>query len=68
MESVKGGPQGLTIRIAEKGLDRDDWADLLGLLARYGLDMRPLQALITPEHEAWLKDPDAYWYASMWGG
>jgi hypothetical protein len=23
--------------------------------------------LITPEHEAWLKNSEAYWYQKLWG-
>jgi hypothetical protein len=67
VKSVVGGPQGLSIQIADTGLDRDDWADLLGLFMRYGIDMSGLRDLVTPEYETWLKDPDKYWYSKMWG-
>jgi hypothetical protein len=66
VKRVVGGPKGLTIQFKAKGPDRDDWADLLGLLARYGIDMRPLRVLVTPEHESWLKDPRKYWHSMMW--
>jgi hypothetical protein len=67
VKSVAGGPKGLTIEFVDAGLARDDWADLLGLFARYGIDMAGLRDLVTPEHEAWLKDPDKYWHARLWG-
>jgi hypothetical protein len=67
VESFRGGPGGLTLHIREAGLTRDDWKDLLGLFMRYGVDMRGLRALVTPEHEALLKSPEAYWYQKLWG-
>jgi hypothetical protein len=66
VKKVVGGPKGLSIHIADGGPSRDDWIDILGLFARYGIDMRGLRDLVTPEHEAWLKDPEAYWYPKMW--
>ena len=67
VKSVVGGPRGLAIRFADAGLDRDDWADLLGLFARYDIDMRGLRDLVTSEHETWLKDPTNHWHEKMWG-
>ena len=67
VKKVVGGPKGLSIHIADAGLDRDDWADLLGLFARYGIDMSGLRDLVTPEHEVWLRQPEAYWHSMMWG-
>lgn len=66
VERAVGGPEGLTLHIGEAGLGRDDWADLIGLFMRYGIDMRELRVLLTPDHEAWLKDPQKYWHLNMW--
>jgi hypothetical protein len=68
VEKVVGGPEGLTLHIASRPLSRESWSDLLGLFARYGLDMRPLQALVVKRHEAWLRDPIRYWHKAMWCG
>src|SRR5712664_420048 len=66
VKRVTGGPKGLTIQFKASGLDRDDWYDLIGLFARYGIDMRGLRDFVTPEHENWLKDPQKYWHSMMW--
>jgi hypothetical protein len=63
---VVGGPDGLTIHFARAPLSYDSWADLLGVFARYGVDMRPLCVLVDKRHEAWLRDPDKYWHEAMW--
>ena len=36
VKNVIGGPEAPSIQIAHTGLDRHDWVDLLGSLARYG--------------------------------
>jgi len=41
--------------------------DLIALTSRYTLDMHCLEVLCTPEHEAWLKDPQKYWYQAIFG-
>jgi hypothetical protein len=67
VEKAVGGPNGLTIVFKDVGLERKDWVNLLGLFTRYGIDMRVLRELVTPEHEGWLKDPEEYWYSGLWG-
>jgi len=67
VERVLGGPQGLTIQLADAGLDIDDWADLTALLVRYSIDMRVLRDLITLENEVWIKDPKRFWYSKIFG-
>ena len=66
VRKVTGGPDGLTIHFARAPLSYDSWADLLGVFARYGLDMRPLRVLVDKRHEAWLRDPDKFWHEAMW--
>jgi|SRR5882757_1881448 len=62
IEKTVGSPKGLTIHLTKKGLDIDDWADLSALLVRYGIDMSGMRGLVTPENEAWVKDPKRFWY------
>jgi len=64
---VSGGPMGLTIQLADVGLDIDDWADMTALFVRYDIDMRALRDLVTPENEAWIKDPKRFWYSKIFG-
>ncbi len=66
VRKVTGGPDGLTIHFARAPLSYDSWADLLGVFARYGVDMRPLRVLVDKRHEAWLRDPDKYWHEALW--
>jgi hypothetical protein len=66
VKKVVGGPEGLTVHFSRGELSRESWGDLLGVFARYGLDMRPLQALVGKRHEAWLRDPKKYWHKAMW--
>lgn len=69
---VRGDPKGLVIKFDDKGLSRDDWYDLIGLFARYGIDMRGLKDVLVSEFVnaedlAWFKDPDNYWHEKIWG-
>ena len=45
----------------------DSLRDLLALLERYRLASRDLSALSRPENEHWFKNPNAYWYESVFG-
>lgn len=65
VKSVTGEPAGLAIAIEMDEFDLDDFADLIGLLMRYGLDMRPLRACVTPQNEAWVRDRTAFWYSKI---
>lgn len=68
VKRVYGGAKGLTIQLTDSGLDIDDWADLTALFVRYGIDMRAMRDLVTPENEAWAKDPKRFWYSFVFGG
>lgn len=62
VKSVSGTPAGLTVAIELEEFDLDCFADLIGLLMRYGLDMRPLKACVTPQNEAWARDRTKFWF------
>jgi hypothetical protein len=68
VKRVYGSAKGLTIQLADSGLDIDDWADLTALLVRYGIDMRAMRDLVTPKNEKWVKDPKRFWYSFIFGG
>jgi hypothetical protein len=44
-----------------------DLRELVGLLHRYRMNMKPLAKLKTPRNENWFADPDAYWHAKVFG-
>lgn len=67
VKSVAGNPQGLSVQIVNAELDQDGWADLIGLMARYDVNMKVLRDLVTPENVVWLKDPERYWYPMIFG-
>jgi hypothetical protein len=62
---VTGGPKGLTIEIRDPGLGIDDWADFTALLVRYGIDLKPLRALVNSSNESWIRDPKRFWYEGI---
>lgn len=41
--------------------------DLIALCFRYSVDMRPLLALSSLEHDSWLKNSGTYWHEKMFG-
>ena len=56
VKSVKGTPTGLAVAIEMDKFDIDCFADLIGLLRCYGLDMQPLRGCVTPQNEAWARE------------
>ena len=46
-------------------LDNDDLYDLIGLMHRYNIDKKCLRELTTSDNEKWFKNPDKYWYNSI---
>ena len=60
VEKVSGGAKGLTVRLDMLG--RSEWIDLIGLMARYSLDLSCLKDVLLPGNEEWVQDSDAYWY------
>jgi hypothetical protein len=64
--SVKGRLRLLEVSVAVP-IDDQSLRAFLGLLARYGVDGTPLRPLCTPENEKWFKDPEKYWFDSVFG-
>jgi len=67
VDCVLSVPKGLSIRFRGNGLNRRDLYDLIAVLMRYDVDMRGLQALVTPKNDTWMKNPHAYWYPKVFG-
>jgi hypothetical protein len=59
-----GGPSGLEVAL-EDPVEDSSLRELIGLLTRYGLDMKCLRGLRTPQNEAWFADAQMYWHKSV---
>jgi hypothetical protein len=45
-----------------------DLRELVGLLYRYNMDMKPLAAFKTARNAKWFAAPGMYWHAKVFGG
>jgi hypothetical protein len=60
---VKGGLQ-VTI---EEPVNEGCLADLMAVLSRYSVGLKPLKALCAANNEKWFRDPLKYWYLEIFG-
>jgi hypothetical protein len=63
--NVVGTPNGIEITL--QNVDKESLYELIAIMTRYGLDKKCLASLCTHENEAWFKDKNKYWYASIFG-
>ncbi|MGZ5890727.1 MAG: hypothetical protein ACXWJS_09055, partial [Hyphomicrobium sp.] len=56
----------LAIRLSEVPNQDQLWM-LISFFYRYNIDLRQLTCLETPENSEWLRNPNHYWYARMFG-
>jgi hypothetical protein len=67
VESVAGQLTDLHIRL-KRPPSATDLRELIALLYRYQMDMRPLAALKTARNASWFaQDTDVYWHAPIFG-
>ncbi|WP_243368757.1 hypothetical protein [Fundidesulfovibrio soli] len=66
VESVSRCLQGLEITLDDP-VDDASLRELIGLMARYSLDMKCLKPLRTAQNEHWFADPIKYWHKSVFG-
>jgi hypothetical protein len=59
-------PEGLELSF-NTPIDRESLYSLIGLLARYGVNPKPLRALCHPGIEEWFKDEAMYWHSAVFG-
>ncbi|UXY16943.1 hypothetical protein N8I74_08005 [Chitiniphilus purpureus] len=59
-----GGGLNVSLRIP---LEESSLRDLIALMHRYQIDKRCLRRFCVPENEKWFKDPEKYWYISVFG-
>lgn len=62
VNGVKGGRLEITI---EEPVNEECLADLMAVLSRYSVDLKPLKSLCAPNNEKWFRDPNKYWYPAI---
>lgn len=69
IENIHVDGKGVRITIPDAGFSSTDWDNIIGLLARYEIDMTPLRELadLDPENGKWLKDKRKFWYNAIFG-
>ncbi|MBS0278857.1 MAG: hypothetical protein JSR81_14640 [Proteobacteria bacterium] len=66
VSTVKGAPDGLHVKLRRRPSE-SDLREMIGLLYRYGLDMKPLAALVTERNARWFRNTKMFWYRSVFG-
>ena len=67
VKSVRGEPDGLHVALSSPPTQMQ-LRELIALLYRYGLDMRPLASLRTERNAAWFaNDRKKFWHARVFG-
>ena len=59
-----GGPKGLEVTLTDP-VDDPSLRELIGLLTRYGLDMKWLRNLHTQQNEGWFASEKMYWHKAV---
>ncbi|WP_211442011.1 hypothetical protein [Collimonas humicola] len=66
VKAVVGTPSGLELTL-EAPIDKTSFYELVGLMARYGLDRKCLRPLCQSQSDPWFNDPQNYWYEAVFG-
>jgi len=64
VESFQGTANGLCLTLADP-IDRSSFYELVGLLARYSIDMSSLRSLCETNPDEWFRRSENYWYQSV---
>ncbi len=67
LKSIQGVGRSLIIDFDLRGLGRDSLFELIGILTRYQINLKPLGTLAERSKFSWLKDKRWYWYGGMFG-
>jgi hypothetical protein len=65
--SCHGRKEGLEIEFDSPFLSRNSLQDLIGLFARYGINMHFLRNQVHEATAGWLDDPNKYWHRAVFG-
>lgn len=66
VKAVVGTSAGLELTL-DSPIDRLSFYELVGLMARYQLDKRPLRPLCEGHVDPWFEDKKNYWYEAVFG-
>jgi len=64
VKDLVGCTRGLELTLADH-VDDPSLRELIGLMTRYGLDMKWLRSLRTKQNEHWFAHDNTYWYSSV---
>ncbi|MFZ6760999.1 hypothetical protein ACO0K9_27660 [Undibacterium sp. Ji50W] len=67
LKSMQGIDRSLQIDFDLRKLSRDSVFELIGILTRYQIDLKPLSVLAERSKLAWIKDKKWYWHVGMFG-
>lgn len=67
VKGSRGVGRNLLLTVDPKALNRDRLWDLISLLWRYGIPLRPLRTLASAKRFASFKDKRMYWYDELFG-
>jgi len=62
VKSAIGVTQGLAIDVAPCEIDQVGWSDLIGLFARYNVDIQCMRHLDMGTHGDWVRGSKHYWH------
>lgn len=62
----RGVETDLVVRLEGHALDRMAAKDLIALLWRYGISIKPLAVLFSHKKYSWVRDKKGYWYKSLY--
>jgi hypothetical protein len=65
--AVRGVLNTLEISLTTKRISQRDLRELLALFHRYAIDKSVLAQFDRPQLTTWFRDPEAYWYADVFG-
>ena len=58
---VTGSLDGLQVHIVDSCLSRRGLSDLIAVLVRYSVDIRPIHDVVSDDDRSWFFESDSYW-------
>ena len=65
IRNVQGVGRDLLLDIEVAALNKEATRELIALLWRYGIPLKPLRALAEKKKYVWLNDAQGYWHSAM---
>jgi hypothetical protein len=67
VQKIVGLGRGLVLTLNLSKMNRESVRDLIALLRRYRISLRPLSALADTPKFNWMREPTWYWATAMFG-